>query len=209
VRLAAVEIAKCLRGVDEPSLRLRGRGDHDLNPGTSPPVKTKPAAVLVPMVDRPEGMTLLFTRRTAHLAHHAGQVSFPGGRVEEDDPDAVTTALRETAEEIGLCSRSVEIMGRLDDYVTGTGFTITPIVGVVSPPFELTLDSFEVAESFEVPLAFLIDPANRQRCVRTEASGIERYFYAFSYERHYIWGATAGILVNLQEALAEACCASS
>ncbi len=207
MRLVGAEIAKCLQGVDEPSLRLRGRGDHDLNPETAPPTKTTPAAVLVPVVDRPDGMTLLFTRRTAHLAHHAGQVSFPGGRVEDEDPDAVTTALRETAEEIGLCPRSVEIIGRLDAYVTGTGFTITPIVGIVNPPFELTLDSFEVAEAFEVPLSFLIDPANRQRCMRTEASGKERYFYAFSFGQHYIWGATAGILVNLQEALAEICCA--
>src|SRR5207253_7654072 len=132
------------------------RGDHDLNPGMTPPsTALRPAAVLVPLVDYPAGMSVLLTQRTAHLSAHAGQISFPGGRIEADDRDAIAAALRETEEEVGLPRDRVEVAGRLDTYVTGTGFEITPIVGFVEPPFALAIDPFEVAEAFEVPLAYI------------------------------------------------------
>jgi 8-oxo-dGTP pyrophosphatase MutT (NUDIX family) len=155
----------------------------------------KPAAVLVPLVERDE-MTVLLTRRTEHLRAHAGQISFPGGRVEADDRDAVETALREAEEEIGLARQNVEIAGFLDSYETRTGFHITPVVGFVRPGFELTLDGYEVAEAFEVPLDFLFDPANHQRHSRMH-DGARRYYFAMPYRGYYIWGATAGMLMNL------------
>jgi len=160
-----------------------------------------PAAVLVPLIDRAEGLAVLLTRRTAHLDHHAGQISFPGGRLERGDADPVAAALRETKEEIGLAPERVEVLGRLDGYTTITGFAVVPVVGLVRPPFELHLDPFEVDEVFEVPLAFVFDPANRQRHFRDGPDGTRRYFYALPYGPHYIWGATAAMLVNLAEAL--------
>ena len=177
------------------------RGDHDLNPGWLPangrdPASLKQAAVLAPIVERPEGLTVLFTRRTDHLANHPGQISFPGGRMEPHDASPEDAALRETEEEIGLDRRHVDIIGRLDTYITRTGFEITPVVGMVKPPFDLTPDPQEVAEVFEVPLAFLCDPGNRQRHSR-EVFGSTRHFYALPYGDRYIWGATAGMLVNL------------
>ncbi|HTH17814.1 MAG TPA: CoA pyrophosphatase [Magnetospirillum sp.] len=160
-----------------------------------------PAAVLVPLVERPDGLTVLLTQRTDHLAHHPGQISFPGGRLEEaDNGDAQVAALRETEEEIGLSRALVTILGRLDPYVTGTGFAITPLVGVVTPPFELTPDPFEVAEIFEVPLAFLLDPENH-KLNRRVVEGRHRPFWSMTWEQRVIWGATAGILVNLSEVL--------
>lgn len=156
----------------------------------------RPAAVLVPVVDRDDELTVLFTRRTAHLHDHAGQISFPGGRAEEGDPSPGDTALRETAEEIGLAPGRVSILGQLGEYITVTGYRVTPVVGLVTPPFELKLDDFEVAEAFEVPLAHLLDPANHQRNLLVH-EGTERYYYAMPYGRHYIWGATAGMLMNL------------
>ncbi len=159
-----------------------------------------PAAVLVPLVERPEGMTVLLTQRTAHLSHHAGQVSFPGGRIEEADADALAAALRETEEEIGLGRSRVDHLGWLDDYITGTGFRITPAVGVLRPPLALTPDPFEVADIFEVPLSFILDPANHQRHSRF-VDGRDRPYYAIPYEDRFIWGATAGMLINLFEVL--------
>jgi 8-oxo-dGTP pyrophosphatase MutT (NUDIX family) len=156
----------------------------------------RPAAVLVPVIDRHDGLTVLFTRRTAHLQDHAGQISFPGGRVEASDTSPSDTALREAVEEIGLERERVEVLGQLSDYVTVTGYRVTPVIGVINPPFSLRIDEFEVAEVFEAPLAFLLDPANHQRnCIIHE--GVERYYYAVPFERHYIWGATAGMLMNL------------
>lgn len=160
----------------------------------------KPAAVLVPMVMRNEAESLLFTRRTDHLHHHPGQISFPGGRVEAADDSPVATALRETEEEIGLDRQHVELLGTLPDYFTGTGFCITPVVGLVHPPFDLKLDAFEVAEAFEVPLAHFLDPANHQRHSR-EFEGRMRHFYAMPYHDYYIWGATAGIIMSLYRVL--------
>ncbi len=184
------------------ALRQATRGDHDLNPGMTPPsVELRPAAVLVPLVDRPEGMSVLLTQRTQHLSAHAGQIAFPGGRIEPEDRDAAAAALRETEEEIGLPREHVTLIGRLDTYVTGTGFEITPVVGIVSAPFALTVDPFEVADVFEVPLAFVLDPGNHRRTERVFEER-RRVFFVLPFENRNIWGATAGILVNLAEVLA-------
>jgi 8-oxo-dGTP pyrophosphatase MutT (NUDIX family) len=178
------------------------RGDHSLTEGEAPPETALTlASVLVPLVDRPEGLTVLLTQRTAHLAAHAGQVSFPGGRVEPEDSDAIATALRESLEEIGLPADHVETVGRLDTYITGTGFEITPVVGLVRIPLSLTPDPYEVAEIFEVPLDFVLDPNNHERRSR-EWKGRMRSFFVLPYEDRYIWGATAAMLVNLAEVLA-------
>lgn len=158
-----------------------------------------PAAVLVPLVQR-DDLSVLLTRRTDHLHHHPGQISFPGGRVEEGDASPVATALRETYEEIGLAATHVELLGALPDYVTGTGFRVTPIVGLVRTPFELVLDAFEVAEAFEVPLSHFLDPANHQRH-SLQVEGRTRHFHAMPYGDYYIWGATAGMLMSLYRAL--------
>ncbi|MGF1641455.1 MAG: CoA pyrophosphatase [Rhodospirillales bacterium] len=184
----------------KPQDPKRERGDHSLNADLQPIMPLKPAAVLVPLVDNPDGLTVLFTRRTAHLAHHAGQVSFPGGHIEPEDEGPRETALRETEEEIGLDRRHAEVIGHLDTYVTRTGFVVTPVVAVVTPPLAIRPDPHEVAEVFEVPLAFLLDPANHQRC-SAEFDGVTRHFYAMPYRHHFIWGATAGMLVNLYEIL--------
>lgn len=159
------------------------------------------AAVLVPIVlrDKP---TVLLTQRTAHLRDHAGQVSFPGGRCEPGDPDPVATALREAEEEVGLAAAQIEVLGSLDAYRTGTGFTVTPVVALVTPPLNLKLDDFEVADVFEPPLAFLLDPANHRRD-RLEYRGQWRDYWAMPWQGRYIWGATAGILVRLTQFLAE------
>jgi 8-oxo-dGTP pyrophosphatase MutT (NUDIX family) len=156
------------------------------------------AAVLVPIVERPPGLTVLLTQRTAHLSSHPGQVSFPGGGVEQDDASPVETALRETEEEIGLDRRHIEIIGELPEHVTASGYLVQPVVGLVRPPFELTAESNEVAEIFEVPLAFLMDGMNHQRMSFELPNGDgRRSFYAMPYERFFIWGATAGMLRNL------------
>lgn len=183
-------------------LRLRLAGPRRLQPveEDAVPQGLTPAAVLVPVIERPHGLTVLFTQRTAHLNDHAGQVSFPGGRCEETDPSPVFTALRETEEEIGLDPAQVEVLGLLPEYRTGTGFSVTPVVGLVRQPFTLSPDSFEVAEVFETPLAFLLDPANHQRH-SMEIGGTVRHYYAMPYEGYFIWGATAGMLVSLRRLL--------
>lgn len=162
----------------------------------------KPAAVLVPLVRREKALSVLLTRRTDHLHHHPGQISFPGGRVEAGDVSPVATALRETHEEIGLGADRVELLGALPDYFTGTGFRVTPVVGLVHPPFELTLDAFEVAEAFEVPLSHFLDPQNHLRH-SLEIEGRTRHFHAMPYGDYYIWGATAGMLMSLYQVLKE------
>ena len=178
------------------------RGDHSLTPGALPPSDgLTGAAVLVPLVDHPSGLTVLLTQRTAHLADHGGQISFPGGRIEPTDEHPVAAALREAEEEVGLPASHVEVVGRLDTYVTGTGFEVIPVVAFVRVPYPLRPDPSEVAEVFEVPLDFLVDPANLQRGSR-EWRGTTRFFFALPYETRYIWGATAGMLVNLAEVLA-------
>ncbi|WP_334188623.1 CoA pyrophosphatase [Noviherbaspirillum sp.] len=169
--------------------------EHWLRKSDASPV---PAAVLLPIVIREDGPTMLLTQRTAHLHDHAGQVSLPGGRVDRTDSSATDTALRETEEEVGLHRRHIEVVGTLPDYFTGTGFRITPVVALVQPPFELQADTFEVAEIFEVPLAFLMNGQNHQRRIIELPDGAGcRTFYSMPYGRFFIWGATAGMLRNL------------
>ena len=175
---------------------LRDDVDMDLaaEPNTAPPLR---ASVLLPIVFHAEP-TLLFTRRTATLARHSGQVSFPGGRSEPHDVSPLQTALRETFEETGIAPGHVRVAGYLDRYLTGTGFDIQPVVGLLDPGFALAPDPREVDEVFEVPLAFLLDPGNRRRESRAIA-GRQRRFYAFTYNGHEIWGATDAIIVNFAE----------
>ena len=181
-----------------------GPSDWDLNPelkadfAVMPP--PRPAAVLVPIVLRPE-LTVLLTQRSPELRSHAGQISFPGGRVDPDDSGPLACALREAREEIGLLPAFVEPLGYLDSYRTGTGFQVVPVVGLVQPGFTLALDAREVAEAFEVPLRFLMDPANHRRDSRDWRGGRRRFFYAMPYEERYIWGATAGMLRNMHQRL--------
>lgn len=169
-----------------------------------------PAAVLVPLVMREHGLQVLLTQRTAHLRDHAGQVSFPGGRAEAHDADAVATALREAEEEVGLARGHVEVIGQLPHYRTVTSYVVTPVVGLVQPGFALALDAGEVAEAFEVPLAFLMTPANHRRH-RFEWDGHARQFLSMPWPRpgasaadsYFIWGATAAMLRNLYGFLAQ------
>ncbi len=171
-------------------------GDHDLNPDLLDPDKSLvPAAVLVPIVARPAGPRILLTRRTEGLDVHAGQVSFPGGRIEDSDQDPEAAALRETEEEVGLSRRHVRVIGRLATYITRTGFEVIPVVGLVTPPFSITADPLEVAEVFEVDLEFFLTPANRQTR-SLDYAGKQRQFYLFAYQDYCIWGATAGMLVD-------------
>ena len=161
----------------------------------------RPAAVLVPVLTDGAGfLRLMLTQRTAHLRDHAGQISFPGGRVEAHDATPMDTALRETEEEIGLSRERVEILGFLPEYRTGTGFRVTPVVALVTPPFDLQPDPFEVAEIFEVPLSFLLDPANHQQHSLHYRGALRNYF-AMPYGDYFIWGATAGMIRSLTERL--------
>jgi 8-oxo-dGTP pyrophosphatase MutT (NUDIX family) len=176
------------------------RGDLDLNPDmwVRAGVKaTKPAAVLVPIIDRSEP-TVLLTQRTAELASHAGQVAFPGGKIDPSDASPVAAALREAQEETGLASTLVEPIGYLDLYLTFSGFRILPTVARVKPGFTLEINPREVVDTFEVPLEFLMTPANHQRKTR-DWNGLQRDYYAIPFENRYIWGITAGILRNLYD----------
>jgi 8-oxo-dGTP pyrophosphatase MutT (NUDIX family) len=162
--------------------------------------KATPAAVLVPLVNRPEGLTVLLTERSAHLPDHPGQISFPGGRIDPDDASASAAALREAQEEVGLPPRAVTVLGELSGYETVTGYRVHPIVGWVEPPFDLVPDPVEVADVFEVPLAFLLEPANQQRHFRM-LGAMRRDFFAIPYRERYIWGATAAMLMILDRTL--------
>jgi 8-oxo-dGTP pyrophosphatase MutT (NUDIX family) len=184
----------------DDSFPLDARGDLDLDPAVweRAGVKaTKPAAVLVPVVDRPEP-TVLLTLRTAELASHAGQVAFPGGKIDPADETPLAAALRETQEEIGVGPHLIEPIGYLDLYLTFSGFRILPLLARLSPDYALTLNPREVSEAFEVPLGFLMDEANHQRQSR-EARGVIRQYFAMPFEQRNIWGVTAGIVRNLYE----------
>ena len=161
------------------------------------------ASVLVPIVDRASGLSVIFTKRTTHLKAHSGQVSFPGGRAEPEDPTPEFTALREAQEEIGLAMESVEVLARLPDYLTRTGFRVTPVVGLLTPPLALVPDPREVEEVFEVPLEVLLDPKNHQLESR-EIQGRTVGYYVIRHGERAIWGATAGMVVNLYRQLAAA-----
>ena len=190
---------------DQPEPALDDTADIDAwldgVPEDELPEKLTPAAVLMPLIDRADGMTVLLTQRTAHLSAHAGQISFPGGRFEAGDGTPENTALRETEEEIGLTRAHIEVLGRLSVRETGTGYRVVPVVGVITPPFPVTPDPQEVAEVFEVPLSFVLDPANHRFETRI-MSGVQRQFYSVLYGDYYIWGLTARLLVNLSQRLA-------
>ncbi len=166
----------------------------------------RPASVLIPIVQRSDSLQILLTQRTSQMRSHAGQIAFPGGRRDIDDESEVATALREAREEVGLHPGHVEVLGTLPDYLTGTGFRVTPVVGLVTPPFELTLQTEEVDEAFEVPLSFLMNPLHHQRRIVRWENG-ERSFYAMPFQaqsqselpgrEYFIWGATAAMLRNL------------
>jgi 8-oxo-dGTP pyrophosphatase MutT (NUDIX family) len=201
--------ARGLRPIPAPSAAepawgaLAGPSDFDLNPGADAELEThsepRPAAVLVPVIARPS-LSVLLTQRTDSLPSHAGQISFPGGKMEPGDADPVATALREAQEEIGLGLAYIEPLGYLDPYRTGTGFRIFPVVALVRTGFKLLLDRSEVADAFEIPLEFLMDERNHQTHVRSWR-GAERRFYAMPFEERYIWGATAGIMKNMHQRL--------
>ncbi|WP_339830383.1 CoA pyrophosphatase [uncultured Parvibaculum sp.] len=184
----------------------RLRGDHDLNPPDTD-VWVEPherpalraAAVLVPVVEHAHGAHVLLTRRADHLGTHSGQVAFPGGKIDPGETPA-EAALREAEEEVGLARAHVDVAGYLDAYETGTGFRILPVVAFVTPGFSLTISPHEVAEAFEVPFDFLMDPANHKRHSAVWR-GKRREYYAMPYNGHYIWGATAGMLKNMYDRL--------
>ena len=187
-------------GIGDPHV-TPARGDHDADPVMKKIAEVRPirpAAVLVPLIAHPGGMAVLLTQRTAHLSAHAGQISFPGGKIEADDSDPLAAALRETDEEIGLDRQSVEPLGYLDLYMTTLGYRIVPVIARVKPGFKLKLNTSEVDGTFEVPLAFLMDQNNVQRHAR-DWQGMTRHYYAITFGERYIWGVTAGILRNLHE----------
>jgi len=186
-------------GLTDPTITPR-RGDHDADPVMQKIAEVRPirpAAVLVPVVDHSEP-TVLLTQRSAHLPDHAGQVSFPGGKIDKTDADPLASALREAEEEIGLDRSHVEPLGYLDLYMTTLGYRIVPVIARVLPGFKLTLNESEVDATFEVPLAYLMDQTNVQRHSRVW-QGMTRHYYAITFGERYIWGVTAGILRNLHE----------
>ena len=186
----------------EPNAKVPGSYRDDENSwkdfGLTGPLK--PSAVLVPLIERAAGITVLLTRRTENLSSHSGQISFPGGRVEQSDAAPVHTALRESEEEIGLEPARVEILGRLANYVVGTGYRITPVVGFVDAQQEFVRDEREVAEIFEVPLELVMEPDNYRR-EHMRIKNINRSYYVLPYGEYRIWGATASILLNLRDTL--------
>ncbi len=195
-RRLTLEVPNALSDPTAPAIR----GDLDLDPAVwerAGVVASRPAAVLVPVVDRPTP-TVILTLRTADLPSHAGQIAFPGGKIEPHDESPLGAALREAEEEIGLAPALVEPLGYLDLYLTFSGFRILPMVARVAPGYALNLNKSEVSEAFEVPLAFLMGPENHQRHSR-DWKGITRQYYAIPYEDRYIWGVTAGILRNLYQ----------
>lgn len=184
---------------------LGERSDFDLTPEARLPFlggrQPRPAAVLCGIITRRTGLQVVLTKRAAHLTHHAGQISFPGGKIDAGDPTPRHAALREADEEVGLTTGDVDVLGALDDYLTGTAFRVTPFVGLIDPVWEPQPDTSEVAEVFEVPLDFLMDPSNRVRHHYDAPTG-RRHYYAIPWQDYYIWGATAGMLKGLSDRLA-------
>lgn len=194
-------VRRTFRGSQAPEDFSPRRVFGDLPPDFLPKQPWKPASVLLPLVLHSDLPTVLFTQRTQGLQDHPGQVSFPGGSREQRDKDPVETALRETEEEIGLGRNHVEVAGYLSGYLTITGYSVTPVVGLVQPGFSLVTDPLEVAEVFEVPVAFLAEPGNR-RVEHRELAGRQVGYYVFIYGQHRIWGATAAMLMNFLDKLA-------
>jgi len=182
------------------------RSDDDLNPEARvipTDEASRPAAVLVPLVPREDGLHMILTERQPHLRQHAGQVAFPGGRLDGDDEGPIAAALRETEEETGILPGFVQPLGFLDTYLTSTNYRVFPVVGILRPGFTVTPHAGEVADVFEVPLAFLMDPKHHERHSR-DWQGRTRYYYAMPWNGRYIWGATAGMIRNLYSLLYEA-----
>lgn len=199
------ELARRRLGAEPPGFvedRADLKGDHSLDPDgfAAPGEAPRAAAVLVPVIMHPDGPSILLTERAHGLRQHAGQIAFPGGRVDPEDSSPLHTALREAQEEIGLAPSAVRPLGFLDAYLSGTNYLVVPVIGIVRPGFTLSLNPHEVAHAFEAPLAFLMDEGNHQLHSR-EFRGQLRRFYAIPYRTHYIWGVTAGILRNMYEKL--------
>jgi 8-oxo-dGTP pyrophosphatase MutT (NUDIX family) len=192
--LTAQALQRVLGGQEVWSVQLPLNDDAKYPGREGPPVL---AAVLIPLITRPEGVTVMLTERSAHLHDHAGQISFPGGRIESTDASPVAAALREAQEETGLTPDWVQVLGTMPPYMTATGFAITPVVALVKPGFVLAPDDFEVAEVFEVPLSFIADPANHRLHRAALPDGRVRQFYSMPWGRHFVWGATAAMLRNL------------
>lgn len=181
--------------------RAAARSDFDLNPGSERPERVlRPAAVLIPVIARPGGAAVLMTRRSDSLASHTGQIAFPGGRLDPGET-AVEAALREAFEEVALDPTLVEVLGIGDSYETGTGFLVTPVIGWLTAPPETTPAPDEVAEVFEVPWDFLMNPANHRRDSYDRDGQPRRWFWAMTHEQRYIWGVTAGIVRALRARL--------
>jgi 8-oxo-dGTP pyrophosphatase MutT (NUDIX family) len=200
--LARLKLAPSLGVEDLERATPLGPSDYALSGHRVEPAvvaRAKPAAVLLPLVKRPQGLTVLLTLRASDLRAHSGQVAFPGGKIDPVETPR-QAALREAREEIGLEERYIEPLGWLDPYLTGTGFRIAPLVALVESSFALKVNTLEVDEVFETPFAFLMDPANH-RLDEREWQGRRRQFYAMPHDGRYIWGATAGLLRNLYEKL--------
>jgi len=205
--LRALAMARLSLDVPDSAMRIdlpSARGDHDLN-ADDPPTglfagELKTAAVMVPVIERAGGAHVVLTQRRSDLPVHAGQISLPGGKIDREDAGPVEAALREAHEEIGLHPDQAEVVGLLDTYHTATGFRVLPVVAVVEPAFASQHDPAEVELVFEVPLSFLMDPANHHRHERELRGHLRRYF-AMPYQGHYIWGATAGMLRNMYDRL--------
>ncbi|MGB3501262.1 MAG: CoA pyrophosphatase [Mesorhizobium sp.] len=176
-------------------------GDHSLNPGTKSAIVKeglRDAAVLIPIVDHPDGATMLLTKRTEKLRTHSGQIAFPGGGIDPEDASPEAAALRETEEEIGLDRNYIDVIGRMPDYYSGSGYRVAPIIGIVRPGFALSINPDEVDDTFEVPLSFLMNAANHRRESRVWQN-VERHFYTMPYGDRYIWGLTAGIIRTVHD----------